>query len=366
MTHIFSLNSDSQFEPSIFFEWLSDCDIRLSYSCETDNVWSYYFVRENFSHTFFVLEFSKGVCQLYIDPFASMEDHRIFPYIVDTLSNYLGIELPEAQSPFKIYDEDWIEEHIAEGVAYLKCALCVSPFYYIETYTEGVVAISVEYLSKFGISIHSSTPRIYGYISYLMRNKKLEVINQESLESFYQSDSNSGETELEVDVPQHISIAKVKSWQIDGTETYDSFSKEDVELLLNLAESYERGEYVEPVVLNDIGTIFQEGVGVEQDGEKAVYWYCQAISRGERYYSPVNLGDIYRKGCGTVQISLSRAVDAFLLSDDPYAYYRIGQAYEEGWLGAVNNELAMHWYQKSAKKGHHLALKRLARDEFHS
>ena len=67
-----------------------------------------------------------------------------------------------------------------------------------------------------------------------------------------------------------------------------------------------------------------------------------------------------------MQISLSRAVDAFLLSDDPYAYYRIGQAYEEGWLGEVNNELAMHWYQKSAKKGHHLALKRLARDEFHS
>jgi TPR repeat protein len=60
---------------------------------------------------------------------------------------------------------------------------------------------------------------------------------------------------------------------------------------------------------------------------------------------------------------LKEAYEAFLLSDDPYAYYRIGQAFEEGWLGEVNPETAMKWYEKSANCGHHLALKRLGKSK---
>jgi hypothetical protein len=363
MTFSTELPIDFKFNHLQFFELLTDCNVRLLYVIEVESGgWIYYFVRANFSNTYFVLEVDDELCHLYIDPFASMDDHRFFPYLVDTLLHYLGNgNRLQGKNPFKLFDEEWIEEHIAEGVAYLKCCLSLSTFYWIEAYIGGYVAISTEYLAQYGVSIYSSTPRIYGYISYLMRNRKIKIAPIELVDKFYEEGVN--DEEIDVEVPQHISIAKVKSWQIDGEETYDSFSQEDVDLLLKLADSYEKGENLDPVVLNDIGTLFQEGVGVSVDGEKAVYWYRQAIKQGEKYYAPVNLGDIYRKGCGAVAISLKEAYEAFLLSDDPYAYYRIGQAFEEGWLGEVNPETAMKWYEKSANCGHHLALKRLGKSK---
>ena len=56
---------------------------------------------------------------------------------------------------------------------------------------------------------------------------------------------------------------------------------------------------------------------------------------------------------------LKKAFDAYQLSIDPYAHYRIGQAYEEGWTGEPNMKKAMKWYQQAAEEGHHLAIKRL-------
>lgn len=53
-----------------------------------------------------------------------------------------------------------------------------------------------------------------------------------------------------------------------------------------------------------------------------------------------------------------RAVEAYHLSDDPYAWYRIGQSFEEGWLEAPNMEIAMQWYKKAAAAHHHLAIVR--------
>lgn len=356
MIYVLNLCSDFKFNQEEFFGLLSDCDIKVVSSFVSEEVLDFYFYRESYSHTYFKLSVWKRKFELYIDSLASVEDHCFFPYLVDTLADYIGIPFTKDEpSPFQIFDENWMEEHIADGIAQLKCSLLVSSHYYFSTKENRTAVLSVDSLSKYGVSIYSSTPRIYNYICYMLRNNKVEL-KYDSLS--FLSDFET-ERDIEVDVPQHISIAKVKSWQTDGTETYDSFSKEDVELLLRLAENYKNGEFVEPVVLNDIGTIFQEGVGVEKDGEKAVYWFNQAILGGERCYAPVNLGDIYRKGCGNVEISLRKAFDAFLLSEDPYAYYRIGQAYEEGWLGDVNLTLAMEWYEKSASQGHHLALKRL-------
>ena len=53
------------------------------------------------------------------------------------------------------------------------------------------------------------------------------------------------------------------------------------------------------------------------------------------------------------------AFKAYSQSIDPYAHYRIGQAYEEGWIGEPQAALAMQWYRKAAEEGHHLAIKRL-------
>ena len=165
--------------------------------------------------------------------------------------------------------------------------------------------------------------------------------------------------EVEVDVPQHVPVGKVKSWQTDGAETWESFSREDVELLLQLAEGYRQGKEVAGVVLNDIGTLYQEGVGIPVDKHQAEYWFRQAISAGDRMYAPSNLGDLYRKGGPGFPVSLPLAMQAYRLSEDPYAHYRIGQAYEEGWNGDPDPEKAFYWYRKAADEGHHLAIRRL-------
>ena len=90
--------------------------------------------------------------------------------------------------------------------------------------------------------------------------------------------------EVQVDVPQHHSLATVRSWQTDGAETTESYCKEDVELLLQLSRKYKAGEPVEGVVLNDIGTIFEYGIGVEQDVETAIYWFEAACCNGDLHF----------------------------------------------------------------------------------
>ena len=113
--------------------------------------------------------------------------------------------------------------------------------------------------------------------------------------------------------------------------------------------------------MNDIGTIHQEGIGIPVDGESAIYWFTEAYKQGDKLYAPTNLGDLYRKGCGNVKANLKNAFTSYQLSLDPYAHYRIGQAYEEGWTGNPDIEKAMKWYHQAAQEGHHLAIKRLKR-----
>ena len=151
----------------------------------------------------------------------------------------------------------------------------------------------------------------------------------------------------------------MKSWQIDGAETWESYSREDTEMLLKLGEDYQSGREVAGVVLNDLGTIYQEGIGVGRDGLKAEYWFKQAYLQGDHLYAPTNLGDLYRKGCGELPSSLPLAFEAYRKSEDIYALYRIGQAYEEGWTGTPDMEKALFWYRKAAEKRHHLAVRRL-------
>ena len=165
--------------------------------------------------------------------------------------------------------------------------------------------------------------------------------------------------EVEVDIPQHVAIGRVKSWQLDGSETYETYSQEDVDHLLSLASEYRQGKPLHGVVLNDIGTIHQEGIGIPVDGESAIYWFEEAYKKGDKLYAPTNLGDLYRKGCGTVKADLKKAFASYQLSIDPYAHYRIGQAYEEGWTGVSDMELAMKWYKQAAEERHHLAIKRI-------
>ena len=349
------IHSEKTFVFEDFLSYMEIPNLVIDFTSETPDSLHWYFHREGQSTTLFALNFNReDMYEVSIDNLASYEDLKFFPYLVDSLAKFLNGKM-ELENIYEELNEEWIEETIAEGIANLKASLTILPQYFIAQPMDDLCYVSLDALADFGVNLHSSTPRIYGYIQYLMRKHLLPCLNDWSeMETPEEADE-----EMEVDVPQHVAIGRVKSWQLDGSETYETYSQEDVEHLLSLAQSYKQGKPLHGVVLNDIGTIHQEGIGMPVNGEEAIYWFKEAYKNGDKLYAPTNLGDLYRKGCGVVESDLKQAFEAYQLSTDPYAHYRIGQAYEEGWICEPDLKKAMKWYKQAAKEGHHLAIKRL-------
>ena len=351
-----AIESKERFYFEEFKQLLGIDDIVLAISPDGQSeVWGFY--REKLSTTMIIVERVEQQYILSMDMLASYEDYRFFPYLLDTLCSYLTGESysENGRNAFQIYDEDWIAETIGEEIAYVKCVLKLGYGHYITLpITEKTQCVTEKILNQYGVTIYSSTPRIYGYINYRMRHDLLpedDGVTDDEAE------------EMMVDVPQHVSIGTVLSWQTDGSETTESYSVEDVQLLLSIAERYKRGESFEGVVLNDIGTIFEYAIGVPRSAEEAVYWFKEAIKQGDTLYAPTSLGDIYRRGLDDIESNLALALDAYRQSIDPYSWYRIEQSYEEGWVTEPNIQKAMEYYHKAANVGHHLALRRLESDD---
>jgi len=358
MTTSISIHSERTFDIE---EFLRELDLEgATFLCTTEDVGmvSYYFYFKDSSTTLFALDVEEGSVSLCIDGLAAWDDYKRFPYILDILCLYLtdAHYVSDGKTAYQLFDEDWIADTMGEAVAYIKATLGLVQRYYVKLPIQEGTYITEELLNEHGVSLRSSTPRIYGYIHYLMRYHTLPS-------DFTLWNSKIDEGVNEVYVPQHESIGKVKSWMLDGSETWESYSQEDVDLLLLIAASYSDGNRTtKGVVLNDIGTIYQMGIGVTKSGQKAAYWFNEGYRQGDHWFSPTNLGDLYRKGCAELPPDLQKAYNAYLLSDDPYAWYRIGQAWEEGWIEAKHDlDIAISWYRKSAKEKHHLAIKALQR-----
>ena len=358
MTTSITIISDNSFDTDAFLQYTDLPELELwGYGKNNDSTGHFWlFARKGISTTCFMVYREDCAYELHIDNLAAYDDLRIFPYIADSLKHYLKGEIADVdESLYSVFGEEWAEETISEEIAALKGTLSINQRYYISLPLEDYQHISLEDFYPFGVNLHSSTPRIYGYLQYMMRNSMLPC-----REPAYVEDCD--ET-VEVDIPQHTPIGRVKSWQTDGSETYETFSQEDISHLIALAEEYSRGRSLHGVVLNDIGTLYHEGVGIPVDAGKAIYWFTEAYKAGDTTYAPTNLGDLYRKGCGELKPSLTDALAAYRKSTDPYAHYRIGQSYEEGWSGEPDIKKAFEWYNLAAKEGHHLATKRLKEEK---
>ena len=358
MNTTINIRSKESFHFQKFHEFLDIPDMVLDHHfaipAESTN---WLFHREGKSTTLFALSYNlQDIYTISIDNLAAYEDLKFFPYLVDSLVKYLKGEM-DFDNIYNRMNEDWIEETIAEEIARVKGTLTVVPCYFFSQAFNDFCYVSEKALYPFGVNLHSSTPRIYGYIQYMIKKDLLPRFND-----WNELPLNNLDDEVEVDIPQHVAIGRVKSWQLDGSETYETYSQEDVDHLLTLASEYKQGKPLHGVVMNDIGTLYQEGIGIPINGENAIYWFTEAYKAGDTLYAPTNLGDLYRKGCGHVKPCLRKAFEAYQLSIDPYAHYRLGQAYEEGWIGKVDRKQAMKWYQQAAEEGHHLAIKRLKKN----
>lgn len=116
-------------------------------------------------------------------------------------------------------------------------------------------------------------------------------------------------------------------------------------------------------ILNNLGIIFSEAIGVRQDMEKAIKYYTRAIALDDDL-ARSNLADIYRKGTGGIEKDHALAFELYRACHLPYAYYRVGEAYELGRGVAKDLEAAKENYRIAYREGHPLARKKLQEFNF--
>lgn len=120
----------------------------------------------------------------------------------------------------------------------------------------------------------------------------------------------------------------------------------------------------------DLGRIFEDGLGRENDMEQAQAWYAKALHRflsveAQRpsRYVEYRIGKLYTSGRGMEQDHLS-AADWFTKSAEqgfPYAAYELGKMYRDG-HGVEKDALrAAAWFAKAAEQDNGPAAYALAR-----
>ena len=142
------------------------------------------------------------------------------------------------------------------------------------------------------------------------------------------------------------------------------FDKEYVEYLLDLLKNHPDDPALQdPDVQNNIGTIFENGIMIEKDIHKAVFWYERAAAQGDDL-AKSNLADILRKGSQGYPKDLKRAFELYKSCGLPYAHYRVGEFYEHGWGVEQNIAESKRYYRLAYKERHALAIKKLENFDF--
>ena len=142
------------------------------------------------------------------------------------------------------------------------------------------------------------------------------------------------------------------------------FSYDQVREMLDIVANNEDHEaFYDPEFANTIGTFFEGGVGVEKNIEQAVYWYERAVEMGDDL-AKSNLADILRKGTQGYPKDLKRAFELYKSCGLPYAFYRVGEFYENGWGVEKDLEKAKEYYRVAYRENHPLARRELYQFDF--
>ena len=137
------------------------------------------------------------------------------------------------------------------------------------------------------------------------------------------------------------------------------WTKEYVETLLYIERFDPDNECMtDPEALNDLGIMFGDGIGTEVDMERAIKYYGLAATLGDDL-AKSNLADIYRKGINGVEKDQKRAFELYLSCHLPYAYYRVGEAYELGRGVEKDLKKAKQYYRIAYDNEHPLAKRKL-------
>lgn len=103
----------------------------------------------------------------------------------------------------------------------------------------------------------------------------------------------------------------------------------------------------------NLGVMYHQGLGVETNLREAIAWYENAAELGhpEAMY---NLGIAYIEGIG-VEPEVDRGVSFFKRAANAgitQAAYNLGVLYESNFVGSIDEQAALEWYQLAARSGH--------------
>ena len=114
----------------------------------------------------------------------------------------------------------------------------------------------------------------------------------------------------------------------------------------------------EPVAMNGLGWLYENGLGVEKDGTQGDGLVSQSRGRGvKKVRRPILAGcsqhgeDITAPRCGRIILQAPHWYRKAAAAGDVHAYARIGRLYERG-LGVTQDyAAALQWYRKGADAG---------------
>lgn len=143
-----------------------------------------------------------------------------------------------------------------------------------------------------------------------------------------------------------------------------------------------------PEAMYDLGYMYENGEGMDQDYPKAMFWYRKAIAKGH-IGSMVALGiiyqnsDLYLEAENSYRLAAGKgSAEGMELLGNLYflqekykqalewykqaasfgkkdSMYQIAEIYEQGFGVAADENEAKVWYRKAAAKGHELAKEKL-------
>ncbi len=148
-------------------------------------------------------------------------------------------------------------------------------------------------------------------------------------------------------------LGSVVCWSADLREGLEAYEKGDFKRAVN--EFRQLAEQGLPVAKYNLGVMYDNGHGVNEDDQVAFRWFSEAAKDGVSQ-SWFNLGEMYRSGEG-VKLDLSEAIvwlERAADSGDVDAYYSLGLAFEAQNADESFSK-ALSWYLVGAEAGHALS-----------
>ena len=164
---------------------------------------------------------------------------------------------------------------------------------------------------------------------------------------------------LDIDSPE---LARFSEEDREGLEAFAAALEELIEALYGKDPSLPNPDVIkvktmasmgEPRLCIRLGNAYYYGEGVEQDQEKAVYWYGKAAALGDAEGECL-LGYSLRNGIGCEKDE-HRALGLFALSADKgfaMGMYNLGYCYENGIGTKANAQIAEDWYRRAKELGY--------------